>query len=171
MYKMGLFLLVVTLLGGCVVAPQAPRTTAVMPAPGKSFEQFTAEDRECRDWAGQSTGNHTENGQQAFVNSAVLGTAVGAVAGALIGGNSGAAAGAGGGLLFGSMMGADQAERTEHDAQRRYDIAYQQCMYSKGNQVKGYARPSAAIPPPPPRDGYAPPMDEYPPASWPPPNR
>ncbi len=42
--------------------------------------------------------------------------------------------------------------------QRRYDNAYMQCMYAKGNQVPGVGRTykeGAAPPPPPP--GYTPP--------------
>jgi hypothetical protein len=41
--------------------------------------------------------------------------------------------------------------------QQRYDIAYSQCMYSKGNQVPGYEpAPVAAVapPPPPPKPKY-----------------
>ncbi len=177
MSKYPLSLVAVAFLGGCVVAPPAPRV-AVMPAPGKPFEQFTAEDRECRAWAEQSAGGNTAaHAQDAFLGSAAVGTAVGAVAGALMGGNRGAAAGAGVGLLFGSAAGSDQASHTVNSAQRRYDIAYQQCMYSKGNQIpggSGYARAapraSAAYPPPPPpNSGYPPPTADYPPSSYPPP--
>jgi hypothetical protein len=32
--------------------------------------------------------------------------------------------------------------------QRRYDIAYQQCMYSHGNDLPGFSRASGAPPPP-----------------------
>ena len=48
-------LAVTSLLAGCASAPLAPRV-AVMPAPGKSFEQFVAEERLCRQWAEQSVG-------------------------------------------------------------------------------------------------------------------
>jgi hypothetical protein len=49
------------------------------------------------------------------------------------------------------------------EAQRRYDNSYQQCMYSKGNQIpgvmreprRGYGPPPP--PPPPPGFGSAPP--------------
>jgi hypothetical protein len=34
--------------------------------------------------------------------------------------------------------------------QRRYDIAYQQCMYAKGNQLPGQAVRQNIPPPPPP---------------------
>jgi hypothetical protein len=80
-----------------------------------------------------------------------------------VGGGRGAAIGAGAGALGGTAVGGSQAERTEFSLQRRYDIAYQQCMYSRGNQVPGYVGGPAPYPapgyapPPPPPPGYAPP--------------
>ena len=64
----------------------------------------------------------------------------------------GAGAGAAGGLVMGTAVGSDRAYTSERDIQRRYDIAYQQCMYAKGNQLPGsYYRPqTASYPPPPP---------------------
>ncbi len=66
----------------------------------------------------------------------------------------------------------------EWAVQRRYDNAYMQCMYAKGNQIPGDVRPNrGAFPPPPPPPGYTsppssasppPPVDE-PPAEAPPP--
>ena len=50
---------------------------------------------------------------------------------------------------------------TYYEAQRRYDIAYVQCMYARGNQVPG--RTAYRAPPPP---GSAP---AYPPPNYPPP--
>jgi hypothetical protein len=44
----------------------------------------------------------------------------------------------------------------EWAVQRRYDNAYMQCMYAKGNQVPGATR-TGAVPPPPPPQGYIPP--------------
>jgi hypothetical protein len=42
--------------------------------------------------------------------------------------------------------------------QRRYDDAYIQCMFAKGNQVPGIARThTGAVPPPPPPQGFIPP--------------
>ena len=49
----------------------------------------------------------------------------------------GAAVGAGSGLLGGTISGASAGQGYAWEAQRRYDIAYQQCMYAKGNQVAG----------------------------------
>jgi hypothetical protein len=55
----------------------------------------------------------------------------------------------------------------EWSVQRRYDNAYMQCMYAKGNQVPGVTRPSRmAYPPPPPPQGVTPPSSGvYPPAA------
>lgn len=135
-------------LAGCATAPSGPRV-AVMPAPGKPLEVFEAEDRYCRSYAEQSIGQtRNEAAAQNFAGAAAVGTAVGAVAGSLSGGHGSAGSGAATGLAVGSMVGAGQSGEASQDAQRRYDIAYQQCMYSKGNQI-----PGAPLPPyyPPPR--------------------
>ena len=49
--------------------------------------------------------------------------------------------------------------------QRRYDIAYMQCMYARGNQIPGVSQTyTGTVPPPPPPPGYtSPPSSEYPP--------
>jgi hypothetical protein len=149
----------VALLGGCATLPTAP-SVMVLPAPGKPFEQFQAEDAGCRQWAAQQIGGSP--GEPTMQNTgvgAVVGTALGAGLGAAIGAASGhagtgAAIGAGAGLLGGAAVGANADQAAGWNAQRRYDAAYQQCMYAKGNQipgaVRGNSRPSAAGPPPPP---------------------
>jgi hypothetical protein len=138
-------------LAGCATAPTGPRV-AVMPAPGKPFEVFMAEDKLCRSYAEQSIG---QTGNQAaaenFAGAAALGTAIGAAAGALSGGHGNTGSGAAGGLVVGSMVGAGQSSSAASDAQRRYDIAYEQCMYAKGNQVPGEPQPRYYQPPPPAR--------------------
>jgi hypothetical protein len=140
---------VVFSLAACTTAPQGP-SVRVMPAPGKPFDVFVSEDNYCRAYAAQSSGaNGPDASGQAAVNSAVVGTALGAAAGALIGGNSrGASTGAGIGLLMGAANGSGQAEHGAYSAQRRFDIAYEQCMYAKGNLVPGQALPHHAAPPP-----------------------
>lgn len=163
------------LLAGCASAPLAPRI-AVMPAPGKPFEVFVAEERACRQYAEQSVGGADQDpGLKTSVDTAVIGTAIGAVAGAAVGGRQGAAVGAAGGLVGGTAAGSNRAYYTERDIQRRYDIAYQQCMYAKGNQVPGYAMQqpagrSASYPPPPPAPAATTPPPP-PPGSPPPPPR
>ena len=99
----------------------------------------------------------------AGVRSAVVGTALGALAGAAIGGNSrGAGVGAGVGLLAGSAAGAGAGQQSGYALQRRYDHAYQQCMYAKGHRVPvagryGATEQRAYTPPPPPPGSHTPP--------------
>ncbi len=138
------------LLAGCASMPSGPRV-AVMPAPGKPFELFVQEDRICRQYSEQSIGKSTNDyGKQTFAESAIAGAAIGAAAGGLMGGNEGATSGAGMGLLTGSMIGAGESDYSVSEAQRRYDIAYQQCMYAKGNQLPGQRYQSNVYYPPPP---------------------
>jgi len=159
--KACLLIIPLALITGCASLPTGPRV-AVMPAPGKPLDLFTMEDRQCRNYADQSIGiAPREVANQNMVGSAVVGTAIGAAAGALAGGNQGAATGAAIGMVAGTASGSSQAGYAGADAQRRYDIAYQQCMYAKGNQLPGYGyrQPAAApsggtphyYPPPPPQ--------------------
>jgi len=124
------------LLVGCASVPTGPSVMA-LPGTGKNFEQFRADDVDCRQYARHQIGGNEADqaGVDAGVRSAAVGTVVGAVAGAVIGGRNGAAAGAGTGLLVGSMAGTGAAQSSAHGTQRRYDNAYVQCMYSKGHQV------------------------------------
>lgn len=128
-------LLVATLLAGCVTVPEGPNV-AVMPGPGKSFQQFSAEDHSCRAYASESVGiNVNEAGANNVIAGAAVGTALGAATGALLGGDRGTATGAGLGLILGTAQGATAAGVEQPGIQRRYDIAYEQCMYAKGNQL------------------------------------
>lgn len=137
-------------LAGCATAPTGPRV-AVMPAPGKPFEQFMEDEQTCRNYAQQSIGeNRNESAARNFAGAAALGTAVGAAAGSLGGGEGGTSQGAAAGLVAGTMVGAGESSNASWDAQRRYDIAYEQCMYAKGNQVPGFPQPRYIPPPPPP---------------------
>ncbi len=133
---------VLLVLGGCATVPSGPNVL-VLPAPGKPFEQFQVEDATCRQWAGQQIGlSAQETVNQNTATSAAVGTAIGAGAGALLGaaaGNpgAGAAIGAGSGLLVGTAAGSGAGEAYGWEAQQKYDYAYVQCMYAKGNQVPG----------------------------------
>lgn len=155
-------------LAACVSMPTGP-AVMVLPGTGKSFDEFRFDDGNCRQYAYEQIGGHSAAyaQQDAAVSSAVVGTVIGAAAGAAIGGDAaGAAAGAGVGLLGGSMYGASAAGYSGYDAQRRYDIAYQQCMYAKGHRVpvagRFYQSPPARShpnnnPPPPPPPNAPPP--------------
>ena len=162
----------IALVAGCASVPDAP-TVRVMPAPGKPFEVFAAEDQYCRSYASQSLGpNAAHEANDQAIGSAVVGTAIGAAAGALIGqSGQGAGVGAGMGLVAGSAVGAGKSSQTQYSLQQRYNISYEQCMYAKGNLVPGQAipyHPQAQVAPHPP-PGYPPPQGYPPPGYAPPP--
>jgi hypothetical protein len=164
--------LALALLGGCATTPTGP-TVAAYPGPGKPFEAFQADDYACRQWAQAQIGgaSPSETANQNLAAGAVVGTLAGAALGALVGSASGqagagAAIGGGVGLLTGTAIGSNSAAASGYSLQRRYNIAYQQCMYAKGNQVPG-VRPAPAYGPPPPPPGYGPPPP--PPGYGPPP--
>lgn len=147
-----LFSLVLLVAAGCATVPAGP-TVAVMPAPNKPFDVFQAEDVTCRQWALQQIG---ESPQDTINNNtaagAVVGGIVGAGIGAMLGNGSGSstAFGAASGVIIGSAAGADSGRYYGYQAQRAYDIAYQQCMYANGNMVPGVKRYYRSTPPPPP---------------------
>jgi outer membrane lipoprotein SlyB len=156
-------------LGGCVTMPSGP-SVMVLPEPGKSFEQFQAEDALCRQWAAQRLGLSPENvANQNAATGAVVGTLVGAGLGAAIGAAAGdpalgAAIGAGSGLFMGTASGANAGQVYGWEAQHQYDISYLQCMYAKGNQIPGTTRRTyrtRRMPPPPPPDWVPPPESYY----------
>jgi hypothetical protein len=160
------FLPLVALLpvAACVTVPTGPSVMA-MPGTGKSFDQFRADDFDCRQYAYGQAGGQTANDAavDSGVRSAAVGTAVGALAGAAFGGHQGAAAGAGVGLLAGSAYGASASQYSAYGTQHRYDNAYVQCMYMKGEKVpvpggmmyrsgQAYTPPPYGNAPPPPPD-------------------
>ncbi len=150
--------LALLVLGGCATVPSGP-SVMVLPTPGKPFEQFQFEDASCRRWAEQQIGlSPQETVNQNTAAGAAAGTLLGAGLGAAVGAASGnpglgAGIGAASGLLGGTMVGANAGQVYGYEAQRRYDMAYQQCMYAKGNQIPGVvhrSRRAYASPPPPP---------------------
>jgi len=129
-------------LTACVSAPTGP-TIAIMPREGKPFEVFQQEDQQCREFATNAVKDTSNAALKDAVTSAAVAAALGAAAGAVIGGGShtNVGTGAGVGLLGGAAIGAMNASGKENQAQTQYNIAYQQCMYSKGNQVPSYPAP------------------------------
>ena len=163
-------------LAGCMRLPAGPNVM-VLPGAGKDFDQFNADDFLCRRWAAQRIGQTaTRAANDTAVTGAAVGTALGAAAGAAIGAASGnpaagAAVGAGAGLVGGGLVGASEAESVHWTMQRRYDVAYMQCMYAKGNQIpvpRG-SRPMSAWPAPPPAPRRSAPERVPPPPPGPPP--
>jgi hypothetical protein len=167
--KRNLISLAAVVLGGCVTAPTGP-SVLVLPAPGKTFERFQTDDMICRQWAAQQSGSSAqEMANRNTASGAAVGTIIGAGAGALLGGASGhagegAAIGAGSGLLIGAASGSSAGQAYGWEVQQRYDNAYVQCMYAKGNQIPGRVnryRIRSINPSSPPDRGSVPP-DYYP---------
>lgn len=142
------------LLAGCAAMPVGP-TVTVMPGANKPFDVFVQDDQLCRSWASHSIGVPGHDAAAArMLASTLAGVTIGALAGAAVGDHRTAGAGAAMGTVIGASAGASQGGLTAAQAQRRYDIAYQQCMYSKGNLVTGSPYGGhgwISAPPPPPR--------------------
>lgn len=182
----------VVLLAGCATTVPSGPSVMALPGNGKSFDQFRYDDADCRNFAYVQIGGDaaSQAANESTINSAYIATLLGAAVGAAVSGGhdtgSAAAAGAGIGLLMGSASGAQQAQYSSYDTQKRYDHAYVQCMYAKGQRVpvsgnlsqrsggatpqysgnnyssSAYvqstpAQPAANIPPPPPPGAGMPP--------------
>ena len=156
------------LVTACATLPPGP-SVMVLPGTLKTFEDFQTDDAVCWQWAALQTGTTRKRAAgESAASGATIGTVLGAALGAAFGaaaGNPGigAAVGAGTGLLGGTAAGAGTAEVAAYEVQHRYDIAYMQCMYSKGNQIpvnrgslSAYSTQTPApLPPPPPPPGSA----------------
>jgi hypothetical protein len=154
------------LLAACAQIPNGP-SVAVMPPPGKPFDLFVQDDQLCRNYATQSIGgtSASQSAAASAVTSAAVGTALGAAVGALAGGHNSVGTGAAVGAVAGSAIGLGEADVSGRSTQRRYDIAYQQCMYSRGNLLPGQSASGyRAVPPPPPPAAPPPPPPPPPPA-------
>ena len=123
-------------LSACAQTPMGP-TVMVMPGPGKPFDVFQGDQLLCKQFAEQSVAGQAENANMRAVGGAVLTTALGAGLGAAIGGGRGAGIGAASGALGGAGIGAVGSDNANMSIQQRYNIAFAQCMYSRGNQVPG----------------------------------
>ena len=175
MYLKGIVLLIsaAVVLSACATIPTGP-SVMVWPAPGKPLEVFQSDDAVCRQWAGQRVGAEpSESANKTLASAAAVGTVLGAGLGAAIGAASGQfgaglGIGAASGALVGTAAGIGPASGAGWEVQRRYDNAYMQCMYTKGNQVPGTVRTYRRyVPPPPPRSEFTPPPSS--PYSPPPP--
>ena len=144
-------------LSACAVAPPQGPTVMALPPQGKSFEAFQQDDAVCRGFAQQQIGGASaaQAANNSAIGSAVIGTALGAGLGAALGSvggavGAGAAIGGATGLIAGSAIGASNAQAAGGNAQGRYDTAYTQCMYSKGNTVQSAPSYASSYP-----SGYA----------------
>lgn len=136
-------------IAGCAMEPTGPMVR-VLPGPYKPFQVFQRDQAECEDYAQSEVRGEAQRANNRAVGAAAVGTVLGLAVGAATGNGHAATAGAVAGGALGTAVGASGSEREGYGIQRRYDIAYSQCMYAHGNQVPGFAPPGDAPPPPPP---------------------
>ncbi|HKJ09787.1 MAG TPA: YMGG-like glycine zipper-containing protein [Gammaproteobacteria bacterium] len=177
--KTGLLAAAALTLGGCATLPTGP-TVMVLPGQGKSFEQFRQDNMICRQYAYDEIGGKTaqQTANESTLKSAGVGALLGGALGAAAGNGRGAGIGAASGALMGTAIGSSNGYGDAYGVQQRYNYAYEQCMYAKGNRIpvaggrNGYSGHHNRYPPPPPPSGsgqgqpYPPP----PPPGSPPPS-
>jgi len=127
-----------SLLAGCAAPPLGP-LVQVIPAPGKPYGQFVAEDNQCRATASNAVAGQAQIANNRAIGGAVLSTALGAGLGAIVGGGRGAAVGSVAGAGIGTGFGASTSTGAQGGIQAQYDTVYAQCMYASGNQLPGIA--------------------------------
>ena len=152
-------ILSLVILAGCATQPMGP-TARVMPAPGKPFEVFAADQSQCKQFAGEQTDGGATISNLKQLGTAAVTTALGGGLGAAIHGQRGAEIGGAAGAFPGAAMAARGSGADQAGLQGRYDLAYSQCMYARGNQVasvapnRGQAASGSGFPAPP--DGFGP---------------
>jgi hypothetical protein len=146
MKRVGIFtgLLVVALVGGCATEPMGP-TAHVLPAQGKPFEVFAGDQATCKQFAQTEVGGGATMSNLKQFGAAALSIGLGAGLGAAIHNTRGAEIGGALGGVAGAAMGSRGSGQDQHGLQGRYDLAYTQCMYSRGNQIAGMASASPRV--------------------------
>lgn len=147
-------------LAGCATLPNGP-SVMVLPGKGKSFEQFQRDNLVCRQFAYDEIGGKStqKTANESTAKSAGVGALLGAAVGAATGHGRGAGIGAATGALLGTAIGSSNGYGDAYGVQRRYNNAYEQCMYAKGNRIpvpagaSSYSSEHQSYPPPPPPPG------------------
>ena len=147
------------LLAGCVAVPLGP-TVAVVPGPGKSPQQYSADAGNCQQSAQAAISGPAQNAQgnaaTTTAGGAILGAAVGALFGAATGNaGAGAAWGAGTGAMIGGASAGGAGAASSYSLQNQYNAIYVQCMGQLGNAqpsrvVRRTYKPTAPVAAPPP---------------------
>ncbi len=132
------------LTAGCATTPTGPMVR-VMPAPSKPFEVFAQEQTDCEHYASDQVAGGAQAANSRALGATALGAVLGLGVGAATGSGRAATVGLASGGAVGAAVGANQSSYAGYSLQRRYDIAYSQCMYAKDNTVPGMM---AAAPPP-----------------------
>jgi hypothetical protein len=178
--SVGAAVLILIGLSACATAPMSP-SLVTLPGTGRSFDQFRADDYNCRLYGEVQIGLRTA--QSAAAAAMTVGTASGAPGGmsssAFVGGGQVAAGAVQAGPPPGVIPSSNLPAGTSYAAQQRYDNAYVQCMYASGNRVPVYdsgprpasvatQRPNIPQPPAGPPPGVAKPAPTGPAAATPP---
>jgi uncharacterized protein YcfJ len=121
-------------VGACAIEPYGS-SYAAMPSPYKPPEVFSSDEGACSAYARQVVAGHADTANQQAILTTLLGAAIGAGIGEAVGGGREVTAGAVGGAITGGMIGAANSTNASYALQHQYDVAYQQCMYNRGNQV------------------------------------
>ncbi len=119
------------LLAGCATTPMGP-TVPVLPPAGKSLADFDRDEDVCTRYADDRVAGRVQEANDDQLRRGIIGTAIGAGLGALVGDTKGAIIGGTAGAIIG---GTSSADRDRAGLQRRYNIAYAQCMTARGNTV------------------------------------
>ena len=127
-------LLAVALLSGCATQPMGP-TAHVMPATGKPFEVFAQDQATCKQFASNEVDGGATMANLKEFGTAAITTGLGGGLGAALRGERGAEIGGSVGAIGGAGLAAHGSAHYQASLQGRYDIAYTQCMYARGNQV------------------------------------
>lgn len=144
----GAGLLASALLAGCTtIGP----TAQVLPGPGKTFDQFTADQQVCTTYTdAQIKPLADENSRQqlgALAIGTLLGAGLGAGLGGAIGGGQGAGIGAAAGAISGTALGAGAAS-SDDPVQRLqviYNNDYVACMITRGNRLPAPVVPATIV--------------------------
>jgi hypothetical protein len=132
-------LVAATLLSGCASPPMGP-TAIVMPASGKPFEAFAQDQTMCKQFADGQVDNGADMSNLRQIGTVAVSTLLGGGLGAALRGAHGAEIGSAMGAITGAAMGGRGSAHDQNGLQNRYNLAYSQCMYARGNQVPGMAR-------------------------------
>jgi hypothetical protein len=123
-----------SLLTACVTPPMGPMIP-VRPGDGKSMQEFGQDDDYCQGYANDKVAGRVNKANDEAVRRGLIGTIIGAAIGGAVGNTRGA--------VIGGTAGAVVGSNTDHGysqagVQREYDMAYAQCMASRGNDVPGW---------------------------------
>ena len=150
-------LVALALLAGCDTMPVGPTVTALQGA-DKGFDEFRTDDVDCRQYAYAQV--REAMAASADHASGVMSTAPSSAICVAVGPATDGRGPAVAGPRTGSLIdGTDAAQFAGYGLQQRYNCAYVQCMYIKGDRVPLLARerwPAPRSPWPPDPDAYYP---------------